>query len=324
MMSGGKMSSREFEKCLCVAMRGSVPERMKLPGGQKWETAEQGKQFGNGRRRVHEQEKRLCDEQRKMAERGELLPGETVCMRRTATLARQETETCFGRHDDCSVMRETGLRSSFRKFLLLQIRFIGLRMWAVQTALFTALGSVLWVLMGRGFWQEERYVARFLCGLSLAASVSALPFIYRSFRYRMHETEASSRYSFAGVLLAKMLMTAMGDVVLLGAAFLGVFLRTELSVGSILLYLLLPFLLARWLSLSMMGRVSAAAFPAACMAAGAVLLVALGIAGRLWDGLYLQRLTPGWLAVCTVVALLCIRQVKRTVLDAVHPELRMA
>ena len=78
MMSGGKMSSREFEKCLCVAMRGSVPERMKLPGGQKWETAEQGKQFGNGRRRVHEQEKRLCDEQRKMAERGELLPGETA------------------------------------------------------------------------------------------------------------------------------------------------------------------------------------------------------------------------------------------------------
>ncbi len=209
---------------------------------------------------------------------------------------------------------------SFRGFLLLQVRFIGLRMWAVQTVLFAALGSVLWTLMGRGFWQEERYAAQFLCGLSLAAACSSLPFLYRSFRCRMHETEASSRYSFAGVLLARMLMTAMGDAVLLGTVFLGAFLRTGLPAGSILLYLLLPFLLASWLSLSLMGRVPAAAFPAACMAAEAVILTVLGIAGRLWEGFYLQTLAPAWLAVCVLITLLCVRQAMRLVRNAVYPE----
>ena len=103
-------------------------------------------------------------------------------------LSRQE-EPCSCAHIAAmavTAVAEQRDSSSFREFLLLQIRFIGLRMWAVQTVLFTVLGSVLWVLMGRGFWQEERYMARFLCGLSLAAAVSSLPFIYRSFRYRMH------------------------------------------------------------------------------------------------------------------------------------------
>lgn len=218
----------------------------------------------------------------------------------------------------CGVQRGIGPRTSFREFVLVQIRFIGLRMWAAQAALFAALGSVLWALMGRGFWQENRYAARFLCGVSLAAAVSALPFIYRAFRYRMHEIEASSRYSFAGVLLAKILMTAIGDAALLGAVFLGALMRTELPAGSILLYVLLPFLLASWLSLKLMERVSAAALPAACMAMVAVLFMALGTAGHLWEGFYMQELTPGWLAVCALLTMLCIRQAKRLVRDAVY------
>ncbi len=218
----------------------------------------------------------------------------------------------------CGVQRGIGPRTSFREFVLVQIRFIGLRMWAAQAALFAALGSVLWTFMGRDFWQEDQYAVRFLCGVSLAAAVSALPFIYRAFRYRMHEIEASSRYSFAGVLLAKMLMTAIGDAALLGAVFLGALMRTELPAGSILLYVLLPFLLASWLSLNLMERVSAAALPAACMAMGALLFAALGTAGRLWEGFYVQELTPGWLAVCAVLTMLCIRQAKRLVRDAVY------
>lgn len=239
----------------------------------------------------------------------------------------REKEPCSCAHMTAfavAVAAERRDSSSFREFLLLQIRFIGLRMWAVQMALFAALGSVLWVLMGRGFWQEERYVARFLCGLSQAVSVSALPFICRTFRYRMHEIEASSRYSFAGVLLAKMLMTAMGDAVLLGAVFLGTVLRTGLLAGNVLLYLLLPFLLTKWLSLSLMGRIPAAAFPASCMAIGAALLVALGIAGRLWDGFYMQTFTPGWLAVCALIMLLCVRQEMKLVRNAVYLELQTA
>ncbi len=319
-VSSGKVSSRDFEKCLRMAVKGGESERTKRPGGEKRGLAEQVKPFGN-----RQQEIRLNGGKRQVEKSMERLPGETVRMRRTAALTRQEAEERFGRYAGCSgIMRGTGPRSSFREFLLLQIRFIGLRMWAVQTVLFTVLGSVLWILMGRGFWQEERYMARFLCRLSLAAAVSSLPFIYRSFRYRMHETEASSRYSFAGVLLAKMLMTAMGDAVLLGVVFLGAVLGTGLSVGSTFLYLLLPFLLASWLGLSLMGRIPATVFPAACMAAGAVLLAAAGIAGRLWDGFYLQTLTPGWLAVCALITLLCIRQAKRSVRDAVYPELQIA
>ena len=238
--------------------------------------------------------------------------------------AEEEAEKAYVRRTAGLVRRGSDGHISFCGFLLRQIRFIGLRMWAVQTALFAALAGCLWVCMGRDFWQEERYVARYLCGLSLAVSVSALPFLCRTFRYRMHEIEASARYSFAGVLLAKMLMTALGDAVLLGGAFVGAAAGTELAAGSILFYLLLPFVLASWLGLGLMGRVSAAVFPAACMTAGALLLAALGAAGRLWDGVYTQTFTPGWTAVCVLLALACVRQARALMQNAVCPEFRTA
>lgn len=132
----------------------------------------------------------------------------------------------------------------WRPFWKTQLRFVGWRIWALQGALL--LGSLL-ALAGLAKGAGTELIAilpQLLFYLSLLVSGAVLPILYRSFRYKMHEIEATTYYATPRILLAKLIVVGVGDLASLAAIALLAVLKTAMPLESAVLHLLCPFLLA--------------------------------------------------------------------------------
>lgn len=135
-------------------------------------------------------------------------------------------------------------RIGYGAFLLRQVRFVGVPVWLLQGA---ALFFMLWflgaVLDGDVRYVEIRHLPPLLCSFAAMIAMPGIPLIGRSAQYRMLEMEMATRISLRRLLLARLLIVSAGGVLALGIALLLINAVTELTAGSILVYLLLPYLI---------------------------------------------------------------------------------
>lgn len=134
-------------------------------------------------------------------------------------------------------------RLSYWEFLGTQVRFIGWKIWLFQALTLLLLGCLSYSLR-QSFLDSPRSAGLLLSCCSLLISMTALPFLHRSRRYRMCEVEMAARFSIIKQLGARLLILSIGDFAMLCSLFCFTLAKTALPRSSVFLYLLLPYLTA--------------------------------------------------------------------------------
>lgn len=199
-------------------------------------------------------------------------------------------------------------RIKLNTFLALQIKFIGWKIWLLQGLVLAVLCYFLTVIFGDAFDYNKRFVAVLTCSISIMVLMMAVPFIQRSLRYKMHETEMTSYFSSVKLLMAKLLIIGIGDIFILnGILFLIVF-KNYLNMGSALLYIIFPFLLTSWGFMYLLGHIPAHRFSPCCVGLCAILYICIALLNKFVPIVFQQTFSAAWAVVCLVLLLLCLSQ----------------
>ena len=136
-------------------------------------------------------------------------------------------------------------RIRYPAFLLRQVRFVGAPVWLLQGFL---LLCAFWLFgfgdIGTVSNLAPRHLPVLLGCFAVFIAMTSIPFIGRSAQYRMLETEMATRISIPKLLLTRISIIGIGNILLLTVSFLLASTKVELGTGSIVLYLLLPYLIA--------------------------------------------------------------------------------
>ncbi len=212
-------------------------------------------------------------------------------------------------------------RISFSRFLLMQVKFIGWKVWTLQLFFLLMINRAFVSLYGR---ENPRYLIKLLACLSILVLMMALPFLYRSVRYRMQEVETASRFSAVKLLTARLVMIGIGDLFLLGGIFSAATWKTSLGADSVFLSLSFPFLFAGSGCLYLLGHCKAKQFLAGSM--GLCLFFILSTAfGPGYDetpaGQFLTQSLP---VICGMLAIFCICQFRYILYRSTYAEMQIA
>lgn len=218
----------------------------------------------------------------------------------------QEMRQLCGRLEAVCEEKRKRKRIGFRVFLSRQMRFIGWKIWLVQSVILLFLYSIFTAVYADFFL--NRYTAFFLCCLSILIMLSVVPIIYRSIRYVMYEVELASLFSMAKLLAAKLLAIGIGNIVLLCTVLFLTTVKTTLQIESALLYIILSYLTAAGGFLYLLGHIPAEKLQMGSAGLGCALFLFLMILKVFCPAFFVQTFSAGWIAVCLALFLFCIWQ----------------
>lgn len=136
-------------------------------------------------------------------------------------------------------------RIGFRQFILLQARLSGVRMWLWQgIVMLILLYGLSLVQVNSTIFFTLRLLPFLLGCCGVAAVTVSVPFVYRSIRYQMRETEHACYFSGTQQLLARLLFVALGVLLTMAATVAVVIGHRWLSIGCAVLYVCVPALIA--------------------------------------------------------------------------------
>lgn len=187
-----------------------------------------------------QKEQKLEEELRKALHQ---IPSETNDVHLYATILLARKEAC---------RKQNRSRVSFTRFLCRQIPLIGWKLWSVQAVFLLLACGIL--SDSSEYLKSPLRLAKLLFCLSITVFMTALPFLYRSVRYRMQEIEAATHFSSVRLLLAKLIVIGIGDISLLVSIFLATLVKMSLSPDITVIYLCFPFLLSGSGCLFMLGH----------------------------------------------------------------------
>lgn len=198
-------------------------------------------------------------------------------------------------------------RLSFWQFLKTQIRFIGWKIWMMQMVL---MGIVYVCMVGffeKYYTEHAEDLPRLLMILATIVLMTAIPFLYRSIRYRMQEIESVTYVSSVRLMMARLSLIAIGDGVILGSMYVMAISNSIISKMLLFLCLSIPFFAACNGCLFMVGHLKPEYFLQGsiglCMA-----MIGLFLYKGAWLELLFQNKICG-LLICAVLMMLCIYQI---------------
>lgn len=203
---------------------------------------------------------------------------------------------------------KTRERIGFGGFLLRQVRFSGLKIWLLQGVLLCLLRMVLSFTYGSLRAVNREKIPLLLCYISVLIVMTAVPFLWRSLRYRMFETEIATRMSIGRLTGAWLLLAGLGDAVVLSFVFWYTVRSTAISRSGAVLYLLVPFLLAAAGLCYLLGHVKPERFCAGCAGMCVALLLLFLAAGEYCPIVFQQNFSLGWGGICLCLLAFGARQ----------------
>lgn len=142
-------------------------------------------------------------------------------------------------------LKQRGRKIGFIRFLLRQVPFVAKKLWAMQGLMAMAVFVVLYsTLDGDLGYLGIRHIPALLGGLAVSQIMLAIPFMQRSFQYRMYEIEASTRLSYTSLIMANMILMAAGSMAVFSICAVVTSIGLKLPGMDMMLYFLLPFLVA--------------------------------------------------------------------------------
>lgn len=217
--------------------------------------------------------------------------------------------------------RQKRKRISFVYFLFMQIRFIGWKIWGIQSLSLLVISKMLFHLYGD---LRPQYIIKLLFCLSVLVFMTALPFIYRSVRWQMQEIEAAARFSSVKLLMAKLLVIGMGDIWILSVIFFTVLVKTPVRAESAIFYLCFPFLLTGSGCLFMLGHLSPRQFLVGSTAlCSGLILTFVFVPGR-FEPVFQQSFSAGWIIICALLLAFCVHQFRYIIYRSAYTEMQVA
>lgn len=214
-------------------------------------------------------------------------------------------------------------RINFRSFLILQIRFIGWKIWLLQGFLLTALCFMLTAAFGNELYHNPKYAALFLCSISILVLMMSIPFIQRALRYKMREVEMASYFSSVRLLMVKLFIIGIGDIFILGGALFITVSKTPLNISAALLYLIFPSLLTGCGYLYLLGHIPAQWFSSCCTMLCSMLYICIVLLNRFMPEFFRQELSGGWAAACVILLILCVSQFRYVVCCSAYAKVQL-
>lgn len=218
-------------------------------------------------------------------------------LQHTLSLLRQE-----------QISKTSHERIKLNAFLALQIKFIGWKIWLLQGLVLAVLCYFLTVIFGEDLYKVKRYSAVSICSIAIMILMMSVPFIQRSLRYKMHESEMATYFSSVRLLIAKLLMIGIGDIFILNGILLLIVFKNYLSIGSALLYAIFPFLLTSFGVMYLLGHIPAQHFSPCCALLCAILYICIALLNKFAPIVFQQTFSAAWAGVCLVLLLLCLSQ----------------
>lgn len=211
-------------------------------------------------------------------------------------------------------------RITFSRFLILQIKHIGWKIWTAQLFFLSAAH----ILLSNLYREEDpRHISSLLFCLSVFVLMTALPFIYRSVRYQMQEVESAARFSSVKLLAAKLAMIGIGDLIILGGIFFVTLWETSLPADSIFVSLCFPFLLACSGCLFMLGHLSARHFFAGSVGLCSFLILLSAVLFRHYEAMLRYAFSGRWIVVCALLFTICIRECRYIIYCSPYTEMQL-
>lgn len=199
-------------------------------------------------------------------------------------------------------------RIGFGRFIVLQARLSGVRMWLWQGLVMLALLCGLNLVQTNANILFTLRLLPFLLGCCGVATVTAaIPLVYRSVRYRMYEMEHACYFSGAQLLLARLLFIGAGMLLTLAATVGVVIGHRWLGIGCAVLYVCVPCLVTACGDLALLRRAPLERFPVLGVVLGGGLVLAMRM--MLHFSWYPQQFGIGCGALCIGLVLLCAVQV---------------
>lgn len=199
-------------------------------------------------------------------------------------------------------------RIGFGDFLLRQVRFGGWKIWLLQGALLGLLRLALAFTYGSLDTVSQEKIPLLLCCVSVLIVMTVLPFLWRSLRYRMFETEIATRMSMGKLTGAWLLLAGLGDGLMLSGVFWYTVRSTSISRSGAFLYLLAPFLLTAVCLSYLLGHVRPERFCMDCAGMCAVLLLLFLLAEEYCPAVFRQTFSLGWGGICLCLLAFGVRQ----------------
>ncbi len=212
-------------------------------------------------------------------------------------------------------------RISFTRFLSMQIKFIGWKIWSVQGIFLAAISCIL--SRSYDYIKNPQHMTKLLFCLSVLVFMTALPFVYRSVRYQMQEIEAVTRFSSVKLLMAKLIVIGIGDVSILSGILFTTVIKTSLQIDSAILYLSFPFLLVCSSSLFMLGHFTTKQFFVGSMGLCSFLVLVLFVIPRHYGLLFQQSFSAGWIMICALLTAFCIQQFRYILYYSSYTEMQV-
>lgn len=217
--------------------------------------------------------------------------------------------------------RQNRERISYARFLSMQIKYVGWKIWAAQGVFLLIIRSLLTRFYGR---DDPKYMMRLLSALSVLVLMTALPLIYRSVRCQMQEVEAATRFSSVKLLMAKLTMIGIGDLFLLGTIFLSALWKSSLRADSVFFTLCFPFLLTGSVCLFLLGHLNARQFFVGSTGFCSLCILFSCVGLRHFENLLCPPLSLGWALTCALLMLFCIRQFRYIMYRSPYAEMQLA
>lgn len=212
-------------------------------------------------------------------------------------------------------------RISFIRFLGKQIPLVGWKLWGLQSIFLLAACGFLSDLSD--YLKSPAHLAKLLFCLSVAVFMTALPLLYRSYRWQMQEIEAAARFSSVKLLLARLIVIGIGDMALLGGLFLAALIKTSLSADTTVIYLCFPFLLAGGGCLYMLGHFPPSRFLAGSMLYCCTLILICSVLPGQYALLFHPSFSSGWGMICAFLSLFCACQLRHIIKVSSYAEIQL-
>ncbi len=187
------------------------------------------------------------------------------------------------------------------EFLRMQVHYIRKGNWLISVVFFLSALFALRQAELEVLWPISAFVP--FLALSVVAENS------RSLRYGMEELELSSRFSLKAIVMARMGVIGLGNLMLLLILAAFVWRRSSLLTAGV--YLLLPYLLATFLNLMLVRKVSGKESIYSCLGMTILASAASVLPGVMNISIMGLMRSGYWAALLAGTAILAGREIKK-------------
>ena len=212
-------------------------------------------------------------------------------------------------------------RLSFWQFLKIQIRFIGWKIWIMQMILQGIIYACMKKFFGKYYVEHPEDLLKIVMVWAIVVLMTAIPFLYQSFRYKMQEVEAVTYVSSVRLMIARVVIVGIGDVILLGSIYVIVVANVVIPKILLLLCLSIPFLVSCNGCLFLIRYLKPKAFLQSSIGLCMLMIGMLLYKGEWWEKLFQSGIQG--LFITALLVLLCFIQIWN-MQDSLYVELQIS